>query len=148
MHLLESINKGYYINGRSSKSAAGAYLNSLIKLKTLLSALQSSSTGEFQDLQTDSWWVFAYGMDKVVIRAPQLNESITPDNFYDRVSRVAQISQLSPPILYWQTFEHVKKPEQNSVELMHAYMCSMGYLDKFITMNKNILLKLEETGVK
>lgn len=143
MHLLEAINKEYYINGKSSKSAAGAYLNSLIKLKTLLSALQSSSSGELQELKVDSWWVFAYGMGRIVIRVPKLNESITPDNFDDRVSRVAQKSFLSPPILNCQTFEHVKKPEQNSVELIHAYMCSMGYLDKLIIMNKNILLKLE-----
>jgi hypothetical protein len=40
-------------------------------------------------------------------------------------------------------FEYVKRTEQNFVESMHAYIRLMGYLDKLMTMSKNILLKLE-----
>ena len=144
MHLLESINKEYYVSGKSCKSPAGAYLSSLIKLKTLLLALESSSAGELQDLKVDSWWVFAYGMGRVVIRVPQFDESITPDNFDDRVSRVATESLLSPPILHCQTFEYIKKPDKNSIERTHSYMHSMGYLDKLIEMNNEILVKLNK----
>ncbi len=138
MHMYEAINK------KTCISPASAYSASMYRLKSLVSAIQTSMIGKEGRMKTTDWfWVFAYGLGKVSIRVP-VPEQASSTNFDDRVAIIAKQVNLIPPVLNCLSyFEEVPKDAGLTPQNMLRWLHSTGNLSKMMTLTQQTTEQLQ-----